>query len=171
MTLLNQPLCLEFQSWLSYAGTTSSNSILSITFSSHISANSKYFVSSILREGAFLLVIDHFNQESRLILSELRSYPKSLFLYLKTVIEVHLSGTLNLSSLSENSADVSSGRREMDQSNRITAYLEKMSDLPKLLRNVPVDVTDEMIELYLEVSTFSTQQLSVDLSINLASLS
>lgn len=105
----------------------------------------------LCREGAFLLVIDHFNQESRLILSELRSYPKSLFLYLKTVIEVHLSGTLNLSSLSENSADVSSGRREMDQSNRITAYLEKMSDLPKLLRNVPVDVTDEMIELYLEL--------------------
>jgi hypothetical protein len=31
--------------------------------------------------------------------------------------------------------------------------LDKISDFPKFLRNDPVEVTDDMIELYLEVST------------------
>ena len=34
--------------------------------------------------------------------------------------------------------------------------MEKISDFPKLMRNDPVEVTDDMIELYLEVSTFTT---------------
>lgn len=46
------------------------------------------------------------------------------------------------------------GRKVRDQS--VEAYLERISDFPKFLRSNPVLVTDEMIELYLEVnaSTF-----------------
>ncbi|KAF3945609.1 hypothetical protein CMV_028031, partial [Castanea mollissima] len=51
------------------------------------------------REGTFLSFIGHFNKEGLHIPSELCSHPRSLFLYLKTVIEVYLSGTLNFSSL------------------------------------------------------------------------
>lgn len=41
--------------------------------------------------------------------------------------------------------------RVKDQSIAVEAYLERISDFPKLLRNNPVNVTDDMIELYLEV--------------------
>uniref|UniRef100_A0A7N2MV20 Vacuolar protein sorting-associated protein 8 central domain-containing protein n=1 Tax=Quercus lobata TaxID=97700 RepID=A0A7N2MV20_QUELO len=51
------------------------------------------------REGTFLLFIGHFKNEGLHILSKLRSHPRSLFLYIKTDIEVQLSGTLNFSSL------------------------------------------------------------------------
>lgn len=40
-----------------------------------------------------------------------------------------------------------------DKSEGLEAYLERISDFPKFLRNNPVHVTDDMIELYLEVST------------------
>ncbi|KAK4578132.1 hypothetical protein RGQ29_028320 [Quercus rubra] len=104
------------------------------------------------REGTFLLFIGHFNKEGLHILSELRSHPRSLFLYLKTVIEVHLSGTLNFSSLRRDDfVDPSDGIRLKDQSKGLEAYLEKISDFPKLMRNDPVEVTDDMIELYLEL--------------------
>ncbi|XP_008229220.1 PREDICTED: vacuolar protein sorting-associated protein 8 homolog [Prunus mume] len=99
------------------------------------------------REGTFVLVIDHFtSEEGSHILSELRSHPKSLFLYLKTVIEVHLSGTLDFSSLRKDDLV-----RVKDQSKAVEAYLERICDFPKLLRNNPVNVTDDMIELYLEL--------------------
>ena len=111
----------------------------------------------LCREGTFLLFIGHFNKEGLHILSELRSHPRSQFLYLKTVIEVHLSGTLNFSSLRRDDfVDPSVGIRLKDQSKGLEAYLEKISDFPKLIRNDPVEVTDDMIELYLEVSTFTT---------------
>nr|XP_023896614.1 vacuolar protein sorting-associated protein 8 homolog isoform X1 [Quercus suber]XP_023896615.1 vacuolar protein sorting-associated protein 8 homolog isoform X2 [Quercus suber] len=104
------------------------------------------------REGTFLLFIGHFNKEGLHILSELRSHPRSLFLYLKTVIEVHLSGTLNFCSLRRDDfVDPSDGIRLKDQSKGLEAYLEKISDFPKLMRNDPVEVTDDMIELYLEL--------------------
>ncbi|KAM4105265.1 hypothetical protein ACJW30_06G219100 [Castanea mollissima] len=104
------------------------------------------------REGTFLLFVDHFNKEGLHILSKLRSHPRSLFLYLKTVIEVHLSGTLNFSSLRRDDfVDPSDGIRLKDQSKGLEAYLEKISDFPKLMRNDPVEVTDDMIELYLEL--------------------
>ena len=100
------------------------------------------------------MIIDHFNKESPHILSKLRSHPKSLFLYLKTVIEVHLSGTLNFSCLqNDDTMDASCGRWEKNQLHGLEAYLERILDFPKLLLNNPVHVTDEMIELYLEVST------------------
>ncbi|KAM1019622.1 hypothetical protein ACFX13_041699 [Malus domestica] len=99
------------------------------------------------REGTFFLVIDHFTiEEGSHILSKLRSHPKSLFLYLKTVIEVHLSGTLDFSSLRKDDLV-----RVKDQSKAVEAYLERISDFPKLLRSNPVNVTDDMIELYLEL--------------------
>jgi hypothetical protein len=103
------------------------------------------------------LVIDHFNKEASHILSELHSHPRSLFLYLKTVIEVHLSGTLNFSYLrQEDFMDSSDGRRIKDQARGLEFYMEKISDFPKFLRNNPVEVTDDMIELYLEVSICKT---------------
>lgn len=91
------------------------------------------------------------------MLSELRSHPRSLFLYLKTVIEVHLSGTLNFSYLrGDDIVDSFDGRWVKDQSKGLEDYLDKISNFPKFLRNNPVEVTDEMIELYLEVSTCKT---------------
>ncbi|XP_077245678.1 transducin family protein / WD-40 repeat family protein [Tasmannia lanceolata] len=104
------------------------------------------------REGAVFLVIDHFSKESHHILSELRSHPKSLFLYLKTIIEVYLSGTLDFSSLERGYVlDVSWGRRMKDQSNELEPYLERIADFPKLLHHNSIHVTDEMAELYLEL--------------------
>lgn len=48
------------------------------------------------------------------------------------------------------------GRWVKDQSKGLEDYLDKISNFPKFLRNNPVEVTDEMIELYLEVSTCKT---------------
>ncbi|XWS31977.1 hypothetical protein CRYUN_Cryun23aG0121100 [Craigia yunnanensis] len=104
------------------------------------------------REGTFFLVIDHFKDESSHILSELNSHQKCLFLYLKTVIEVHLSGTLNFSYLREEEiVDVFKGRRGKDMSKELEAYLERISNFPKFLRSNPLHVTDDMTELYLEL--------------------
>ncbi|GMI69544.1 vacuolar protein sorting 8 [Hibiscus trionum] len=107
---------------------------------------------NLSRGETFFLVVDHFNDESSLILSELKSHPKSLFLYLKTVIEVYLSGTLDFSYLrEEKTVDVLSGKRGKDSEKVLEAYLERMSNFPKFLRNNPPHVTDDMIELYLEL--------------------
>ncbi|XVE77336.1 hypothetical protein DITRI_Ditri13aG0054400 [Diplodiscus trichospermus] len=104
------------------------------------------------REGTFFLVVDHFNDESLHILSELNSHRKSLFLYLKTVIEIHLSGTLNFSNLRAGEImDAFGGRRGKNLSKELQAYLERISNFPKFLRNNPLHVTDDMIELYLEL--------------------
>lgn len=92
--------------------------------------------------------MDHFtSEEGSHILSELRSHPRSLFLYLKTVIEVHLSGTLDFSSLRNNNL---MGVKE--QTKAVEAFLERISNFPQLLLDSPINVTDDMIELYLEVS-------------------
>lgn len=108
----------------------------------------------ICREGTFFLVIDQFSNEASQILSELHSHPKSLFLYLKTVVEVHLYGTLNLSYLrKDDGMFVANGKRVKFHSRGLEAYMERISDFPKLLRSNPVHVTDDMIELYLEVSS------------------
>ncbi|KAE8671209.1 vacuolar protein sorting-associated protein 8-like protein isoform X3 [Hibiscus syriacus] len=104
---------------------------------------------NLSREETFLLVVDHFNGESSLILSELKSHPKCLFLHLKTVIEVRLSGTLNLSYLREEKiVNVLSGKGGKVSEKVVETYLEKMSNFPKFLRNNPPLVTDDMIELY-----------------------
>ncbi|KAJ4847458.1 hypothetical protein Tsubulata_019162 [Turnera subulata] len=102
------------------------------------------------REATFFLVINDFSLESPKILSELRSHPKSLFLYLKTAIEVHLSGNLDFSHLwKEGEEGISSGR--IDLSEVLKSYLERISDFPKYIRNNPVHLTDDLIELYFEL--------------------
>jgi len=103
------------------------------------------------REGTFFLIVNHFGEESDYILSQLQSNPESLFLYLKTLIEVHSTGTLNFFSLrKDNASNFSSGRNKKHMSSEV--YLEALSDLPKLLQNYPIHITDEMTELYIEVS-------------------
>ncbi|CAM8890178.1 unnamed protein product [Rhodiola kirilowii] len=101
------------------------------------------------REGTFLLIIDHFSDKVSPILSQLRSHPRSLFMYLKTVIEVHLYGTIDMSSLKSDDDVLAESMK--NRSNGVEAYLERFSDLPKILRNNPVPVSDEMIELYFEM--------------------
>lgn len=102
------------------------------------------------REGTFFLIVNHFREESDYIMSQLQSNPESLFLYLKTLIEVHSTGTLNFSSLrKDNASDFPSGRKKQHMSSEV--YLETLSDLPKLLQNYPIHITDEMTELYIEL--------------------
>lgn len=104
------------------------------------------------REGTFFLIADRFSQESQQILAELRSHPHSLFLYLKTVTEVHSTGTLEFSCLTKgDTLDIPGRRRVRNQSDRVQAFLERISLFPKLMRDNPVQVTDEMTELYLEL--------------------
>ncbi|KAK4743512.1 hypothetical protein SAY87_001513 [Trapa incisa] len=104
------------------------------------------------RECAFFLIIDHFNSESERILSELEPFPRSLFLHLKTIFEVHLSGTLNFTHMTKSGmTDVPNGRSKNVHSKRLKAYMEKVLDFPRYLRSNPVDVTDNMIEHYVEL--------------------
>lgn len=98
------------------------------------------------REGTVFLVLEHFFQEFQQIMAELRHHPKSLFLYLKTVIEVQSMGTMSFSSLRK-----FIGTRVKNQTDRVYDFLERLSEFPKSLRENPVHVTDEMTELYLEV--------------------
>uniref|UniRef100_A0A0D9VBL8 RING-type domain-containing protein n=1 Tax=Leersia perrieri TaxID=77586 RepID=A0A0D9VBL8_9ORYZ len=100
------------------------------------------------RECAFVLVIDHFHNEFQKILSELHSDHHGLFLFLKTAIEVQLSGKLNFSELSaRNNRTV-----QLQYSSReLELYIQRLSNLPKLLDRNPVIMTDELVELYLEL--------------------
>ncbi|XP_010054136.2 vacuolar protein sorting-associated protein 8 homolog [Eucalyptus grandis] len=103
------------------------------------------------REGTFLLVIDHFSTEGSQILSELNSHPESLFLYLKTIIEVHFSGTLDFSCLRRRNAGTPDGTSGHARLRGVETYLGRISDFPKYLRNNPVHVTEDMIEHYFEL--------------------
>ncbi|KAI4341368.1 hypothetical protein MLD38_026099 [Melastoma candidum] len=104
------------------------------------------------REGTFFLIMDHFSSESFRIISELNGHQESLFLYLKTVIEVHFSGTLDFSCLRNvNVLDTSNSTGKNIQLKGIEAYLKRLSDFPKYLRNNPVHITEDMIEQYLEL--------------------
>lgn len=99
------------------------------------------------------MVVIYFSDENSRIITELHSHPKSLFLYLKTVIEVHLSGTLDLSKLRKDDIiDAPSGKQVKDHPQGIDAYLDSLSNFPKYIRESPIHVTDDLIELYLEVS-------------------
>ncbi|XP_024009806.1 vacuolar protein sorting-associated protein 8 homolog isoform X2 [Eutrema salsugineum] len=104
------------------------------------------------REGAFFLIIDNLKDNITRILEQLHSHPRSLFLYLKTVIEVHLSGSLEFSHLRKHEAVDSSGeniRRDMPK--EVEIYLEGLNGFPKFIQDNPVNVTDDMIELYVEL--------------------
>ncbi|KAK1273312.1 hypothetical protein QJS04_geneDACA010854 [Acorus gramineus] len=108
---------------------------------------------NLSREGTFFLVIDHFDKESSKLISELRSNPRSLFLYLKTVIEVHMSGSLNISTLEKGFASEISSRNAMKNSNssELVSYMERITNFPKPLQQNSINVTDELAELYLEL--------------------
>ncbi|GFQ05580.1 vacuolar protein sorting-associated protein 8 homolog [Phtheirospermum japonicum] len=104
------------------------------------------------REGSYFLIVDRFSGKAQYILSELRSHPESHFLYLKTVIEAHSTGTLNISRLEKVEAlDFPGARRAHQQSNGIQAYLEAISSSLKLMQNNQIIATDEMMELYFEL--------------------
>ncbi|KAL3622320.1 hypothetical protein CASFOL_033731 [Castilleja foliolosa] len=104
------------------------------------------------REGSYFLIIDRFSGKAQYILSELQSHPESHFLYLKTVIEAHSTGTLDTSRLEKVEAlDFPGARRAHQQSNGIQAYLEAISSSLKLMHNNQINVTDEMMELYFEL--------------------
>lgn len=99
------------------------------------------------------MVIRHFSDESSHIISKLRSHPRSLFLYLKTLIELHLFGTLDLSNLRKDDITNSpNGKQIKDHSQGVHDYLENISNFPKYMRENPSHVPDDLIELYLEVS-------------------
>ncbi|ANM67431.1 transducin family protein / WD-40 repeat family protein [Arabidopsis thaliana] len=104
------------------------------------------------RQGAFFLIICNLKDTIKRIQEQLHSHPRSLFLYLKTVIEVYLSGSLDFSRLRKHEAVDSSGeniRRDIPKEAKI--YLEGLNDFPKFIQDNPVNVTDDMIELYVEL--------------------
>lgn len=96
------------------------------------------------------LVIDHFISESQHILSELHSHPQSLFLFLKTAIDVHLLGTLDIfEHEADHMTNVSNGI--LDPPNELEAYIERLSKFPKHPNRNAIHITDELVEQYLEV--------------------
>ncbi|KAL6848559.1 hypothetical protein ACP4OV_021853 [Aristida adscensionis] len=99
------------------------------------------------RECAFVLVIDHFHDEIQQILAELHSDRYSLFLFLKTAIEMHLTGKLNFNELGIRDSQTS-GLQYF--SSDLEDYMQRLSNLPKLDHN-PVSINDELVELYLEL--------------------
>ncbi|KAL1562189.1 vacuolar protein sorting-associated protein 8 isoform X2 [Salvia divinorum] len=103
------------------------------------------------REATYFLIADHFSGRTTYILSELQSHPESLFLYLKTIIEVQTTGILDIYCLKNvDTLDFPSARNARLQSNGVQGYLEAMSTYLKLLHNNRANVTDEMMELYFE---------------------
>ncbi|KAK7292879.1 hypothetical protein RJT34_15734 [Clitoria ternatea] len=104
------------------------------------------------REGAFHMVISHFSDESSRIITELHSHPRSRFLYLKTLIELHLFGTLDLSNLrKDDSLNPFNGKQVKDYPQGVGDYLENISNFPKYMRENPSHVPDDLVELYLEL--------------------
>ncbi|KAF7077699.1 hypothetical protein CFC21_082223 [Triticum aestivum] len=102
---------------------------------------------NLSRECAFVLVIDHFHDEIQQILAELHSDHRSLFLFLKTAIEVHLSGKLDFSELTARNYEIV----ESLYSGELEDYLQRLSNLPKLFDRNPISMTDKLVELYLEL--------------------
>lgn len=103
------------------------------------------------RECTFFLVIDQFSSQCQHILSELRSHPQSLFLFLKTTIDVHLSGNLSFPVLETVQGSNGSFGKIRDTPNDLEEYAKRLSSFPKLLHHNPIHVTDELTELYLVV--------------------
>ncbi|KAL2893408.1 Vacuolar protein sorting-associated protein 8-like protein [Bienertia sinuspersici] len=103
------------------------------------------------RECTFCLVSYHLNKERGLVFSKLRSTPRSLFLYLKTLFEVYFSGCLNFSSIRVDNVLDGPWDRKNDRKNSLDGYLKRIAEFPKFIRSNPVEVTDDIIELYLEL--------------------
>uniref|UniRef100_A0A803KZV0 RING-type domain-containing protein n=1 Tax=Chenopodium quinoa TaxID=63459 RepID=A0A803KZV0_CHEQI len=106
---------------------------------------------TLSRECTFCLVIYHLNKERGHILSNLQSTPRSLFLYLKTLFEVYNSGTLNFSCIEGDGIFDGPWGRQNDGNITLDAYLERISEFPKIIQNNPVEVNDDIVELYLEL--------------------
>lgn len=107
----------------------------------------------LCRECTYFLVIDCFNSESQNILAELHAHPQSLFLFLKTVIDVYLSGRLKFPNLDMVHDQNTPPKKKKDLPDELESFLERLSNFPKLLQHNMIQVTDEIAELYLEVST------------------
>ncbi|XP_073012447.1 uncharacterized protein [Typha latifolia] len=107
-------------------------------------------LAKLSRSCTFFLVIDHFSSESKHILSKLHSHPQSLFLLLKTAIEVHLSGTLNISELEIDHLSNNPVGIVGNTSNEIEAFVERLRS-PKLLHHNAIHITDDLVEEYLEL--------------------
>ncbi|XP_057533278.1 uncharacterized protein LOC130811119 isoform X2 [Amaranthus tricolor] len=106
---------------------------------------------TLSRECTFCLVSYHLSNDREHVLSKLRSTPRSLFLYLKTLFEVYLSGTLDFSCVKvENVIDGSWGRQN-NWENSLNSYLARVQEFPKFICNKPIEVTDDIVELYLEL--------------------
>ncbi|KAK7275442.1 hypothetical protein RIF29_16559 [Crotalaria pallida] len=103
------------------------------------------------REGAFHMVISHYGDESSCIINELHSHRRSLFLYLKTLIELHLFGSLDLSNLRKDDIMNPPNGKQVKDPQGLGDYLENISNFPKYIRENPIQVPDDLIELYLEL--------------------
>lgn len=102
------------------------------------------------------MIASHFGNQSSHIITELHSHPRSLFLYLKTLFEVHLSGTLDLSKFrKEEITNALNGKQFKDHLLGPGTYFDILSNFSKYIRESPIHVTDDLIELYLEVSLLS----------------
>ncbi|KAL2336279.1 hypothetical protein Fmac_010725 [Flemingia macrophylla] len=96
--------------------------------------------------------ISHFSDESTRIITELHSHPRILFLYLKTLVDLHLFGTLDLSNLrKDDTMNPLNERKAKDHTQGVRDYLEHISNFPKYMRENPIQVPDDLIELYLEL--------------------
>lgn len=114
------------------------------------------------REGAYFLITDQLSGKSQQILSDLHSQQESLFLYLKTVIEIQTTGSLNLSCLKKaDVSDIPNSRRAHKKLMDVEAYLVAISNSLNHLRNNEVHVTNEMTELYFEVKISGTHRCSL----------
>ncbi|KAE8804581.1 vacuolar protein sorting-associated protein 8 [Hordeum vulgare] len=100
---------------------------------------------NLSRECAFILFLDHFQNEIQQILSKLRSAKRSHFLFLKTAMEVHLSGKLDFSTLTARNCEIVERRYF---SGELEDYLQRLSNSPKLFEHNLVSMIDELFEPY-----------------------
>ncbi|XP_042405548.1 vacuolar protein sorting-associated protein 8 homolog isoform X1 [Zingiber officinale] len=103
------------------------------------------------RECAFFLVIDQFSSETQDILSELRSHPQSMFLFLKTTLEIHLSGNLKFPVLETVCLSNPPFGEIRETPNNLEEYAERLASFPKLLHQNTIQVNDELTELFLSL--------------------
>lgn len=104
------------------------------------------------------MVIDQFSGETQDILSELRSHPQSLFLFLKTTLEIHLSGNLKFPVLETVCLSNPPFDKIRETPNNLEEYAERLASFPKLLHQNTIQVNDELTELFLSVRLKLLQQ-------------
>uniref|UniRef100_A0A453SZ63 Vacuolar protein sorting-associated protein 8 central domain-containing protein n=1 Tax=Aegilops tauschii subsp. strangulata TaxID=200361 RepID=A0A453SZ63_AEGTS len=100
---------------------------------------------NLSRECAFVLFLDHFQNQIQQIFSKLPSDSRSHFLFLKTAMEVHLSGKLDFSALTGNEIV-----ERLYFSGELEDYLQRLSNSPKFDCNL-VSMIDELFEPYLKL--------------------